>query len=60
MDHFVCSTKGHLFTSRGKTRDDEMYSGGAMFVDHASGFLWVEFQTHLNTHETLQAKENFK
>ena len=31
-----------------------------MFVDHASGFLHVEFQTHLNTHETLEAKEKFE
>ena len=37
-----------------------MFSGGCMFVDHASGYLHVEFQTHLNTHETINAKENFE
>jgi transposase InsO family protein len=31
-----------------------------LLVDHASGFLHVEFQTHLNTHETLEAKEKFE
>ena len=31
-----------------------------MFVDQASGHLDVQFQTRLNTHETLQAKENYK
>ena len=60
VDHFVCSTKGRLFTSRGKTSENEMFSGGCMFVDHASGYLHVEFQTHLNTHETINAKENFE
>ena len=37
-----------------------MYSGGCLFVDHASGHIHVEFQTHLNTHETLAAKNNFE
>ena len=37
-----------------------MFSGGCIFVDHASGFIHVEFQTHLNTHETINAKDNFK
>jgi hypothetical protein len=60
VDHFVCSTKGRLFTSRGKTSDSEMFSGGCMFVDHASGYLHVEFQTNLNTHETLAAKESYE
>jgi hypothetical protein len=58
VDHFVCSTKGRLFTSRGKTSDSEMFSGGCLFVDHASGYIHVEFQTHLNTHETISAKES--
>jgi hypothetical protein len=60
VDHFVCSTKGRLFTSRGKTTDNEMFSGGCLFIDHASGYIHVEFQTHLNTHETMHAKENFE
>ena len=59
-DHFVCSTKGRLFESRGKTKDDDMYSGGCIFVDHSSGYAHVEFQCHLNSHETLKAKTNFE
>jgi hypothetical protein len=60
VDHFVCSTDGRLFTSRGKTSSDEMYCGGCIFVDHASGYLHIEFQKHLNTHETLEAKQKFE
>jgi transposase InsO family protein len=37
-----------------------MYCGGCIFVDHATGHLHVEFQKHLNTHETLEAKESFE
>ena len=29
-------------------------------MDHASNFVHVEFQAHLNTHETLQAKQRFE
>lgn len=29
-------------------------------MDHASGYIHVKFQTHLNTHETLTAKSNFE
>ena len=60
VDHFVCSTKGRLFTSKGKTADNELYVGGCLFNDHASGHVHVEFQKHLTTHETLMSKENYE
>ena len=60
VDHFVCSAKGRLFESKGKTKDEEMYSDGAIIVDHASGFIHVSFQKHLNTHETLKRKEAYE
>jgi hypothetical protein len=37
-----------------------MYFGGSIFVDHASGFIFVEHQVSLNSHETLKAKETFE
>ena len=60
VDHFVCSAKGRLFESKGKTKDKVMYSGGAIFVDHASSLVHVSFHKHLNTHETLKSKEAYK
>jgi transposase InsO family protein len=60
VDHFVCSTKGRLFSSRGKSNENDMYCGGCIFVDHSSNHVHVEFQAHLNTHETLTAKENYE
>ena len=30
VDHFICSTKSRLFTSRGKTSDSQMFSGGCI------------------------------
>jgi hypothetical protein len=60
VDHFVCSAKGRLFGSRGKTSQDDMCCGGCVFVDHASSYVHIEFQAHLTTHETLQAKASYE
>ena len=60
VDHFICSTKGRLLHTFGKEPDKEKYSGGAIFVDHASGYIFVAPQVHLNTHETIAAKEAFE
>ena len=60
LDHFVCSTKGRLFTSRGRSKDADMYTGGAIYVDMATNLVHVEFQRHLNTHATLAATAEFE
>ena len=60
VDHFICSTKGRLFSSKGKSQEKDMYVGGCIFVDHASGHVHVEFQTSLHTHQTLDAKAKYE
>ena len=60
LDHFVCSTNGRLFSSRGKTAEKNTYSGGALFVDHASSYIHPEFQTVLSSHATIIAKTSFE
>ena len=60
VDHFICSTKGRLFTSRGRTKDSNLYCGGCIFVDHASGHVHVELQPSLHSHATIAAKEAYE
>ena len=60
VDHFVCNTKGRLYTSQGKMSPNDMYDGGCIYFNHASGFIHCEHQVNLTTHETLQAKEHFE
>ncbi len=60
IDHFICGTKGRLFSSAGRSLNSDMFAGGCLFIDHASNFVHVEFQKHLNTHETMKAKQNFE
>lgn len=60
VDHFICSSKGRLFTGRGKAPDHQLYSGGCIFVDHATGYVHVEFQKSLSSHATLESKARFE
>ncbi|GKY94961.1 hypothetical protein MPSEU_000460700 [Mayamaea pseudoterrestris] len=60
VDHFICSTKGRLFSSRGKSKETDLFGGGCIFVDHCTGYVHVELQRYLTTEETLKAKEAFE
>ena len=60
VDHFICSTRGRLTSTYGKENTKDQYHGGALFVDHASGYIFVNEQVHLNTHETIKSKEEYE
>jgi hypothetical protein len=60
MDHFICITKGRLITSAGKSLRQDEVSYGCLFINHASSYVRVEFQAHLNTAESLEAKDKFE
>ena len=56
MDHFKVTNCGKLYTSRGKTHLDMIYSGGCILEDHAMGFVHIEHMINFTTMETIQAK----
>ena len=60
VDHFECNPKGRLLHTFGKERVEDKYKGGCIFVDHATGYVHVELQAKLNTHETLASKQRFE
>ena len=60
MDHFIVSTPGRLFSSRGRDSPDRSYKGGVIFVDHASGFVFVSPVVNFTAGEALQAKQEFE
>ena len=60
VDHFVCSTRGRRFNTKGKEAEKDRYLGGAIFVDLATGHLFIDFLTNLTTHETLLSKEKYE
>ena len=60
IDHFECHSKGRLFSGYGKNDDDQKFCGGALFVDHASGYVHVEFQRGHSSHETVESVIKFE
>jgi hypothetical protein len=60
MDHFVVRERGRLYESRGKTLVENMYTGGCIFVDHASGYIYIHFQVLQNSTETIEGKMKFE
>jgi hypothetical protein len=60
VDHFQSSAKGRLYESFGKTSEDKMYSGGCIFVDHATGYIHVEHQVSWSAAETIAAKHRYE
>ena len=59
VDRFESRLKGRTFDSFGKATSDQ-FIGGCIFVDHASGYVHVEFQLGFSAIETIRAKQNFE
>ena len=60
IDHFICSTRGRRLDSAGRTKEEDMFSGGIIFVDHASDFVFVDFCTSPNTTDSILSKEKYE
>ena len=59
-DHYQSAIPGRLYTSRGSTDPKDMFHGGCIFVDHASGYIDVRHQVTLNAADTVKAKLQFE
>ncbi len=60
MDQYVCKVPGRLPHTFGKERSENKYSGGTVFIDHASGYVYLFNQVSLRVGETLQGKHKFE
>jgi len=60
VDHYQSAVPGRPYSSRGSTDTKNMYHGGAIFVDHASGYLSVKHQVSLSAADTIKAKLKFE
>ena len=60
VDHFQSSQPGRLYSSRGRTDSKDMFHGGSIFSDHASGYIQVRHQVSLNAEESIKAKVNYE
>ena len=59
-DHYQSSCPGRLYLSRGATNPDNMFHGGTIFVDNATGYINVRHQVSLGSSETIKSKLGFE
>lgn len=59
VDHYE-SPAGRLYSSRGKSQGGDMFNGGMIFVDHATGYVDCRHQVSLNAIDTIKSKISFE
>ena len=47
-DHYISRAPGRLYHTKGKSDPSGMYSGGCVFIDHASGYVSIKHQVAIN------------
>jgi hypothetical protein len=60
VDQYVSALPGRLPHTKGKESKDSQYNGGTLFVDHASGYVFLRNQVCLTAGETLKSKKAFE
>ena len=60
VDQFVVRQGGRLFTTSGREKEEDRFKGGTIFVDMATGEMFIRCQVSSGAEETLLAKACFE
>ena len=60
VDLYISRAPGRLYQTKGKSDQSDMFSGGCVFIDHASGYVSIKHQVAINATETAKAKLTFE
>ena len=55
-DHYISRDLGRLYHTKVKSDPSNMFLGGCVFIDHASGYVSINHQVVINANKTV--KEN--
>ena len=58
--HYISRAPGRLYHTKGKSDQSDMFSGGCVFIDHASGYVSIKHQVAINSTEAFKAKLTFE
>ena len=58
-DHYILRPPGRLYHTKEKSDQSDMFSGGCVFSEHASGYVRIKHQVDINDTETFNAKLTF-
>ena len=59
-DHYISRAPGRIYHTKGKSDQSDIFSGGCVFIDHASGYVSIKHQVAINATETVKAKLTFE
>lgn len=60
IDQYESSIRGRLPNTKGREQLKDRYCGGTIFVDHATGFVFVKHQVSLRAGDTVMSKRAFE
>ena len=60
VDHFQSALPGRLYNSKGRTYAKDMFHGGFIFLDHASGYIQVWHQVTFSANDIIKAEFIYK
>ena len=56
IDQYISRTPGRLPHTYGREKIEEKYVGGTIFVDHATGYVFIRHRNSLNASETIKSQ----
>ena len=56
VDNYISQALGRLYHTKGKSDQSDMFSGGCVSIDHASGYVSIQHQVAINATVTVMAK----
>ena len=59
-DNYISRAPGRIYHTKGNPDQSDMFSGGCVFIDHASGYVSIKHQVDINSTETVKAKLTFE
>ena len=59
-DHYISRAPSRLYHTKGKSDQSDMFSGGCVFIEYASGYVSIKHQVAINSTETFKAKITFE
>ena len=59
-DHYISRAPGRIYHTKCKSYQSDMFSGGCVFIYHASGYVSINHKVAINNTETSKAKLTFE
>jgi hypothetical protein len=60
VDQYMSSVPGRLPHTHGKEKKEDKYTGGTLFINHATGYMFLRHQVSLCAGETVKSKLAFE